>query len=106
MGDTRTMGHQLQKPFRVIIVGGGVGGLAAAHAFQKANIDHVVLEKGVIAPPKGASIGIYPHGSRILKQIGCLEAVEAECYPLGKSKNLLPDGRIIASSDFFAYSRR
>ena len=99
------MGQQAQKPLRVIIVGGGVGGLAAAHAFQKANIDHVVLEKGVIAPPRGASIGIYPHGSRILKQIDCLEAVEAECYPLGKSMNLLPDGRIIAKSDFFNYSR-
>lgn len=100
------MSHHTQKPLRIIVVGGGVGGLTAAHALQKANIDHIVLEKGEIAPPKGASIGIYPHGSRILKQIDCLEAVEAECYPLGKSVNLLPDGRAIARSDFFAYSRK
>ncbi|OOQ83533.1 FAD binding domain protein [Penicillium brasilianum] len=94
-----------KRPFRVIVVGGGVGGLTAAHTLHRANIDFVVLEKGEIAPPIGASIGIYPQGSRILEQIGCLKPVEAECYPLGKSINILPDGRIIANSDFFAHSR-
>jgi 2-polyprenyl-6-methoxyphenol hydroxylase-like FAD-dependent oxidoreductase len=97
----------MAQNFRVIVVGGGVGGMAASHALQLAHIDHVVLEKGEIAPARGASIGIYPHGSRILKQFGsgCLEAVENECNPLRKSMNFLPDGRIFANSDFFAYSR-
>ncbi|KAF2137749.1 uncharacterized protein K452DRAFT_235327 [Aplosporella prunicola CBS 121167] len=93
------------RPFRVIVVGGGVGGLAASHALQKADIDHIVLEKGEIAPARGASIGIYPHGSRILQQFGCLEEVENECNPLGKSLNLLPDGRVIANSNFFGLCR-
>jgi len=53
--------------FRVIVVGGGVAGLTASHALQKANIDHVVLERHLEpAPPAGASIAIYPHGARIL----------------------------------------
>lgn len=71
-----------KRPFRVIVVGGGVGGLTAAHTLLRANIDYVVLEKGVIALRKGASIGIYPQGSRILDQIGCLQSVEDECCPL------------------------
>ncbi|KAH8429233.1 FAD-dependent oxidoreductase [Aspergillus melleus] len=95
-----------ERPFRVIVVGGGVGGLTAAHTLHRAGIDYVVLEKGLVAPPMGASIGIYPHGSRILEQIGCLADVEDECVTLGKSQNLLPDGRTIFSSDFFKYSRQ
>ncbi|KAH8645851.1 putative FAD-dependent monooxygenase [Tricladium varicosporioides] len=91
------------NPFRVIVVGGGVGGLTAAHALSKAGIDYVVLEKGFIAPPIGASIGIYPHGSRILRQLGVLQAVADECLPLGKSINLLPNGTAIAKSDFFRH---
>lgn len=94
-----------RRSFRVIIVGGGVAGLAAAHAFQKAKIDHVVLEKGVIAPALGASIGIYPHGSRILQQFGVLKAVNDETYPVGKAKDLLPDGTVYATSDMFQYLR-
>ncbi|KAF7590326.1 hypothetical protein BBP40_002976 [Aspergillus hancockii] len=96
----------MDRPFRVIVVGGGVGGLTAAHTLHRANIDYIVLEKGLVAPPMGASIGIYPHGSRILEQIGCLADVEAECYPLGKSQNLLPDGRTFIDSDFFRHCIR
>lgn len=91
--------------FRVIIVGGGVAGLAAAHALQKAKIDHVLLEKGEIAPVLGASIGIYPHGSRILEQFGVLEEVNNETYPVGKAKDLLPDGTVYATSDLFKHLR-
>lgn len=91
----------VQRPFRVILVGGGVGGLAFSHAFQRVGIDHVVLEKGVVAPPWGASISMWAHGSRILEQIGCLEALEAACLPL---KNMLvrsKDGRAFAQDTFF-----
>ncbi|KAL9095957.1 MAG: hypothetical protein Q9165_001955 [Trypethelium subeluteriae] len=89
-----------EKRFRVIIVGGGVGGLAAAHALEKANIDHVLLEKGQIAPERGASIGIYPHAARILTQLGMFRAVEDMTYPIEKAKDLLPDGTVYCVSDF------
>lgn len=99
-----TMGSQ--KKFRVIVVGGGVGGLAAAHAFEKAGIDHIVLEKGEIAPARGASIGIYPHGARILQQFGTLQAVDDETYPIERAKNFLPDGTLIANSELFRFLRQ
>ncbi|PCG89044.1 Monooxygenase, FAD-binding [Penicillium occitanis (nom. inval.)] len=95
-----------QKKFRVIVVGGGVGGLAAAHAFEKAGIDHIVLEKGEIAPARGASIGIYPHGARILQQFGTLQAVDDETYPIERAKNFLPDGTLIANSELFRFLRQ
>ncbi|XXH00682.1 hypothetical protein Hte_007032 [Hypoxylon texense] len=69
-------------PFRVIVVGAGVAGLTASHCLQKAGIDHVVLERrNEVAPAEGASIAMYPQGSRILHQIGCLKAVEEACRP-------------------------
>lgn len=88
--------------FRVIIVGGGVAGLTASHALQKAGIDHVVLERSKeVAPPVGASIAIYPHGARILSQIGCLEAAKAACRPCERFITRGPDGKVWINSDFF-----
>ena len=94
-----------EKSFRVIIIGGGVAGLAAAHALEKANIDHVLLEKGQIAPVRGASIAFYPHAARILTQFGTFKAVNDMTYPIEKAKDLLPDGTVYNDSDLFKYLR-
>ncbi|KAL5357442.1 hypothetical protein BJX96DRAFT_144476 [Aspergillus floccosus] len=84
----------MDKPnFRVIIVGGSVAGLTLAHCLKKANIDHVVLEKGDdIAPQVGASIGIFPNGGRILQQLGLFDEVEALVDPIRVSNTTFPDG--------------
>ena len=98
------MNNKGSTPFRVIVIGGGVTGLTAAHALKKANIDHVVLERGTDpASPTGASIAIYPHGSRILKQIGCLKAAEAACMPMKSFINRNPGGKAIVDSSFFDF---
>lgn len=98
------MDRQSSRPFRVIVVGAGVAGLTAAHALRKANIDHVVLERGSDpAPPTGASIAIYPHGARILQQIDCLQAAKNACVPMEGFVNRMPDGRTIVDSKFFEY---
>lgn len=92
------------RPFRVIVVGGGVAGLTASHCLQKAGIDHVVLEKrDVVAPPEGASIAIYPHGSRILHQIGCWEPVRKACVPCNRWLVRAPDGRKMLDNGYFGY---
>jgi FAD dependent oxidoreductase len=98
------MRNQQSSPFRVVVVGGGVAGLTAAHALWKANIDHVVLERGTDpAPPTGASIAIYPHGARILKQIDCLQAAKDACTPMDSFINRMPDGSAIVDSRFFDF---
>ncbi|KAL8692944.1 MAG: hypothetical protein Q9218_002121 [Villophora microphyllina] len=59
-----------KQQFRVIIVGAGVSGLVLAHALELANIDFVLLEKGIVAPPWGTSITILydelPDKSKVL----------------------------------------
>ncbi|KAI0456729.1 FAD binding domain-containing protein [Xylaria acuta] len=89
------------RPFRVIIAGGGVAGLAMSHALLRAGIDHVILEKGVVAPDWGASISLWGHGSRILSQIGCLEALEDAALPLKMLHTRGIDGKAFSEEPFF-----
>lgn len=59
------------KNFKAVIVGGSVSGLALANIFEQLGIDYVLLEAyNSWAPQVGASIGMLPHGTRILDQIG------------------------------------
>ncbi len=98
------MNDRPSTAFRVIVVGGGVAGLTAAHALHKAGINYVVLERNnEAAPATGASIAIHPHGARILQQIGCLQAAKDACSPMHRSVNRMPDGRAIIDSKFFSH---
>ncbi|KAH1304729.1 hypothetical protein KXW98_001578 [Aspergillus fumigatus] len=82
-----------KPPFKVIIVGGSIAGLTLAHCLSKAGIDYIVLEKRKhIAPQEGASIGILPHGGRILEQLGLFYLVEEQIEPLHTAHQYFPDG--------------
>ncbi|KAL2861483.1 hypothetical protein BJX68DRAFT_251485 [Aspergillus pseudodeflectus] len=84
--------------FRVIIVGGSVGGLTLAHCLYRAGIDYVVLEKSdQIAPEIGASIGIMPNGARVLAQLGLFEEIKNHIKPLSTAHITFPDGFAVES---------
>lgn len=64
--------------FNVLVVGGSVAGLAFANMLEQYGIEYTVIEKhDTIAPQLGASIGLLPHGSRILEQLGCYYGLRA-----------------------------
>lgn len=70
-------------PFRVIIVGGSISGLALANMLEKYDIDFVLLEKHEnIAPPLGAGYAMLPYGLRILDQLGCYDVLEKLSTPV------------------------
>lgn len=90
---------RLPKPFRVVVAGSGIAGLAVSHALQLANIDHVVLEgHSDICSHVGASIGLWPNGIRVLDQMGCWKDIEKHCVPMNDSYNRLPDGSVVSVS--------
>ncbi|KAJ5720687.1 FAD/NAD(P)-binding domain-containing protein [Penicillium malachiteum] len=61
-------------PFKVVIVGGSVAGLALANMLERCDIDYVLLEKyKVIGPDLGACLGLQPNGLRIMDQLGCYQ---------------------------------
>ncbi|GMG33539.1 unnamed protein product [Aspergillus oryzae var. brunneus] len=62
--------------FKIIIAGGGIAGLTLANMLERFDLDYVLLEAhSEIAPPVGASIGLFPNGLRILDQLGCYERI-------------------------------
>ncbi|KAI0378482.1 FAD/NAD(P)-binding domain-containing protein [Hypomontagnella monticulosa] len=66
-----------EKPFRVIIVGGGLVALTAAHILAKTEIDFVILEQhDNLLPEIGSLLNIWPPTFRILDQLGILDAIQ------------------------------
>ncbi len=87
-----------QQDFRVLIVGGGIGGLTLAKCLELAGVSYTLLEgRDQIAPQVGASIGICPNGARILDQLGCLDEYLAAVEPLSAMTNIYADESIIAT---------
>ncbi|KAH7402239.1 hypothetical protein DE146DRAFT_459836 [Phaeosphaeria sp. MPI-PUGE-AT-0046c] len=88
------------RPFRVIIGGGGIAGLTLANALEKASVDYILLEaRDTISPQVGASIGIFPNGGRIIDQLGCFDQIEREICPLGLYYNRYQDGSLAYVAD-------
>jgi len=86
-----------EKQFRVVVIGGGIVGLALSHALQLANIDHVVLEKyDQIISVAGAALAIWPHTARVFDQFGFLDKVYASCRPIENEYRRWPDGSVNA----------
>ncbi|KAJ6157499.1 hypothetical protein N7470_005091 [Penicillium chermesinum] len=80
--------------FKVVIVGGSIGGLTLAKTLELYGIDYVLLEKSPeIGPQLGASVGIQPHASKILDQLGILEQVKSKAHPIYEDRIFGPDGK-------------
>lgn len=64
------------KPFTVLIAGGGIAGLTLANLLERIGVNYLILEGyREMAPQVGASIGILPNGSRVLDQIGMYDEI-------------------------------
>jgi 2-polyprenyl-6-methoxyphenol hydroxylase-like FAD-dependent oxidoreductase len=65
---------------RVLIVGGGVGGLTTAIALARNGMSTTLLERSVFADETGAGIQLGPNATRALAELGVLDAVEAVAF--------------------------
>ena len=72
---------------KIVIIGGGIGGLAAALALLKRGLDVEIHEQAPELKEVGAGIQIGSNGTRVLYALGLEE-------PL-KRVQVLPSGRII-----------
>ncbi|KAG7425235.1 FAD-dependent monooxygenase andE [Fusarium oxysporum f. sp. raphani] len=86
-----------KRPFRVVIVGASVAGLSLANMLQANAIDFLVLEAyPTVAPQVGASIGLLPHGNRILDQLGLYKKVMQIAPPIQIFNFRDTNGQILA----------
>lgn len=89
------------KPLSVIIIGGSVSGLTMAHMLDRINIEYILLERGPeIAFDGGASIGLQPHGLRIMDQLGMYEDICRMTVPMSVVRHRRPDSTVLSESRF------
>lgn len=78
-------------PFRIVIVGGGIAGLAAAIALRKDDRQITILEQSRLSTEIGATISLQPNATRIMQESWGLE-------------NLLEDSRGTIDHGFRIYN--
>jgi salicylate hydroxylase len=64
---------------RVVIVGGGIGGVTAALALRHHGIDYVVLEQAKALTDVGAGLQLSPNGVRVLDWLGLRQKLAEFC---------------------------
>jgi len=86
------------KPLRAAIVGGGIGGLAAAIALSRRDIEVTVYEQAPALSEIGAGLVLYPNSLRQLDRLGVGQAVMARGARLGpNSQYCRRDGSVVSS---------
>ncbi|WP_262496171.1 FAD-dependent monooxygenase [Nonomuraea sp. SYSU D8015] len=79
-----------------IVVGGGIGGLAAALALHRVGWQATVLERAAELREIGAGMSQAPNAMRALAELGVAEQARAVGVPTHASGNLrTPDGRYL-----------
>ncbi|WP_437933392.1 flavin-dependent oxidoreductase [Sorangium sp. So ce341] len=66
---------------RVLIAGGGIGGLTAALSLQSAGVEAFVVEAAREIKPLGVGINLLPHAVRELAELGLADALAATGIP-------------------------
>jgi salicylate hydroxylase len=78
---------------RAVVVGGGLGGMAAAVALAQAGIDVQVHEQARQLTEVGAGVSLAPNGLRMLDRLGVSESVERVGVRYMSNRLLLSDGQ-------------
>jgi salicylate hydroxylase len=80
---------------RALVVGGGLGGMAAAVALAQAGIDVQVHEQARALTEVGAGVSLAPNGLRMLDRLGAGEGIGRVGARYTSTQLLLPDGRSV-----------
>ncbi|XP_038989532.1 monooxygenase 1-like isoform X1 [Phoenix dactylifera] len=72
----------------IVIVGGGICGLATALALHRKGINSLVLEKSDTLRAAGAAIGVYINGWRALDQLGLGTELRRKAIPLTEIRDM------------------
>ena len=85
---------------KVLIVGGGIGGLSAARELSLRNISVRVLERAPQLNPVGAGIIMNPNAMRVLERNGLAAEVRRDSWPYLMRETRDQSGRLLATRDY------
>ena len=91
---------------KVVVVGGGIGGLTAALSLRRHGHEVVVLERRTTSVEAGAGISLWPNAMRILRDLGLGPALEASAISDGRATIRTSRGRHLSASDMATIERR
>jgi salicylate hydroxylase len=85
---------------RAVVVGGGIGGIAAAVALARAGIDVRVYEQAQQLAEVGAGVSLAPNGLRMLERLGVGEGIRRAGARYAEARLRLFDGRAVAHEPY------
>ena len=90
---------------RVVIVGAGIGGLAAAVALRRIGIETLIIERATSIREAGAGLSLWSNAVNALRDLGLEARVMASASVVERTAIQTPAGRLIARSEFGGISR-
>ncbi|MEU6862555.1 FAD-dependent monooxygenase [Streptomyces sp. NPDC046876] len=88
-----------------LVIGGGIGGLAAAIGLHRTGWEVSVLERSAVLADAGAGISLAANGIRALDALGVGPAVRGAARPQYTGGTRTPDGRWLSRMDGAALER-
>lgn len=89
-----------RRPLDVAVVGGGIGGLAAALALVRSGLNAHVYEQAENWVGVGAGVTLGPNALRLLDRLGLAQRLEAiAAFPSGYAMRRGRDGKVIFRTD-------
>ncbi len=90
---------------RAVIIGAGIGGLAAGIALQRVGITAVFIEQVETIREVGAGLSLWPNAVHALEQLGIANNVTAAASVIERNLVQTPAGREIAVTEFAHITR-
>lgn len=90
---------------RVVIIGAGIGGLAAAVALRRIGVETLVVERAASIREVGAGLSLWSNAVNALRELGLEAKVMASASAVERNVIRTPQGRCIAQNELGAISR-
>jgi 2-polyprenyl-6-methoxyphenol hydroxylase-like FAD-dependent oxidoreductase len=89
----------------VLVVGGGIGGLATALALRRVGVRVSVFERAPEIHEVGAALTLWSNAVKALRQLGVDEKVVALSSLLEHNKTITPEGEVLSEQDVASLAR-